>query len=115
MAMRVEPNLDVIITLTLVFMVHQQRDMGCAASMQIHQQSTTAQNDYLINEMPQEKMDQLKIPKDQTLVVRLPSNTLLKFTSYKDVSILHFRMPEDTRQAMFTFKAIEESKSAFRK
>lgn len=115
MAIRVEQDLAVVVTLTLVFMVHQQRDIGCAASMQIHQQSTTTQSDYLINEMPQEKMDQLKIPKDQTLVVRLPSNTLLKFTSYKDVSILHFRMPEDTRRAMFTFKAIEESKSAFQR
>lgn len=112
--MRVEQDLVAIITL-MIFMLHQHRDIGCAASMQIHHQSTTTQNDYLINDMPQEKMDQLKIPKDQTLVVRLPSNTLLKFTSYKDVSILHFRMPPDTRQAMFTFKAIEESKSAFRK
>ena len=46
---------------------------------------------------------------------RLPSNTLLKYTAYKDVSILHFRIPTDTRTAFFSFKAYEESKSAFRK
>lgn len=50
----------------------------------------------------------------QTPIVRLPSNTLLKYTAYKDVSILHFRVPQDTRTAMFSFKAYEESKSAFR-
>jgi len=51
----------------------------------------------------------------QIPLVRLPSNTLLKYTSYKDVSILHFRIPADTRTALFSFKAYEESKSAFRK
>uniref|UniRef100_A0A6B2E627 EGF-like domain-containing protein n=1 Tax=Phlebotomus kandelakii TaxID=1109342 RepID=A0A6B2E627_9DIPT len=51
----------------------------------------------------------------QTLLVRLPSNTLLKYTAYKDVSILHFRVPQDTRTAMFSFKAYEESKSAFQR
>ncbi|XP_037807634.1 uncharacterized protein LOC119601033 [Lucilia sericata] len=109
-----EKDFIVIITLMILMMMHQ-RDIRCEASLQIHHQSTTTQNDYLINEMPQERMDQLKIPKDQTLVVRLPSNTLLKYNSYKDVSILHFRMPPDTRRAMFTFKAIEESKSAFQR
>ncbi|XP_023298904.2 uncharacterized protein LOC111681379 isoform X1 [Lucilia cuprina] len=108
-----EKDFIVIITLLILMMMHQ-RDIRCEASLQIQHQSTT-QNDYLINEMPQERMDQLKIPKDQTLVVRLPSNTLLKYNSYKDVSILHFRMPPDTRRAMFTFKAIEESKSAFQR
>lgn len=48
-------------------------------------------------------------------LVRLPSNTLLKYTAYKDVSILHFHIPTDTRTANFNFKAYEETKSAFRK
>lgn len=48
-------------------------------------------------------------------LVRLPSNTLLKYTAYKDVSILHFVVPSDTRTALFNFKAYEETKSAFRK
>lgn len=48
-------------------------------------------------------------------LVRLPSNTLLKYTAYKDVSILHFRVPTDTRSAYFSFKANEETRSAFRK
>ncbi|XP_058062007.1 uncharacterized protein LOC131212237 [Anopheles bellator] len=46
---------------------------------------------------------------------RLPSNTLLKYTAYKDVSILHFRIPADTRTAFFSFKAYEESKGAFQR
>lgn len=46
-------------------------------------------------------------------LVRLPSNTLLKYTAYKDVSILHFIVPSDTRTAFFNFKAYEETKSAF--
>ncbi|CAO1444482.1 unnamed protein product [Diamesa hyperborea] len=46
-------------------------------------------------------------------VVRLPSNTLLKYTAYKDVSIQHFRIPIDTRSAYFSFKSYEEGKSAF--
>lgn len=49
----------------------------------------------------------------QIPLVRLPSNTLLKYTAYKDVSILHFRIPVDTQTALFSFKAYEESKSAF--
>lgn len=48
-------------------------------------------------------------------LVRLPSNTLLKYSSYKDVSILHFDVPADTRTAYFNFKAYEEAKGAFRK
>lgn len=48
-------------------------------------------------------------------IVRLPSNTLLKYTAYKDVSILHFVVPSDTQTAFFNFKAYEETKSAFRK
>lgn len=58
----------------------------------------------------QEEQQPQQIP-----LVRLPSNTLLKYTAYKDVSILHFRIPTDTRTALFSFKAYEESKSAFRK
>ena len=45
-------------------------------------------------------------------LVRLPSNTLLKYTAYKDVSIQHFLIPMDSRSAMFSFKSYEESKSA---
>lgn len=52
---------------------------------------------------------------EQIPLVRLPSNTLLKYTAYKDVSILHFDIPADTRTAYFNFKAYEETKSAFRK
>ena len=52
---------------------------------------------------------------EQIPLVRLPSNTLLKYTAYKDVSILHFVVPSDTRTAYFNFKAYEETKSAFRK
>lgn len=48
----------------------------------------------------------------QIPLVRLPSNTLLKYTAYKDVSIQHFLIPMDTRSAMFSFKSYEESKSA---
>lgn len=48
----------------------------------------------------------------QIPLVRLPSNTLLKYTAYKDVSIQHFLMPMDSRSALFSFKAYEESKSA---
>ena len=62
-----------------------------------------------------EKLDLVQLPKDQVALVRLPSNTLLKYSSYKDVSILHFRIPSDTRTAIFTFKGYEESRSAFRK
>lgn len=51
----------------------------------------------------------------QIPLVRLPSNTLLKYTAYKDVSILHFHVPADTRTAVFTFKAYEEPNSAFSK
>lgn len=58
----------------------------------------------------QAEPDQEQIP-----LVRLPSNTLLKYTAYKDVSILHFVVPSDTRTAYFNFKAYEETKSAFRK
>ena len=48
----------------------------------------------------------------QIPLVRLPSNTLLKYTAYKDVSIQHFLIPMDTRSATFSFKSNEESKSA---
>lgn len=102
-----------IIPIALLTILCNHHEIGCGASVQVHHQSS--ENDYLANELPQEKMDQLKIPKDQTLIVRLPSNTLLKYTAYKDVSILHFRIPHDTRTAFFTFKGFEESKSAFRK
>jgi hypothetical protein len=48
----------------------------------------------------------------QIPLVRLPSNTLLKYSAYKDVSIQHFLIPMDSRSAMFSFKSYEESKSA---
>lgn len=51
----------------------------------------------------------------QIPLVRLPSNTLLKYTAYKDVSIQHFLIPMDSRSALFSFKAYEESKSALSK
>lgn len=51
----------------------------------------------------------------QIPLVRLPSNTLLKYTAYKDVSIQHFLIPMDSRNVMFSFKAYEESKSALSK
>uniref|UniRef100_A0A182QQ88 EGF-like domain-containing protein n=1 Tax=Anopheles farauti TaxID=69004 RepID=A0A182QQ88_9DIPT len=54
-------------------------------------------------------------PEGQIPLERLPSNTLLKYTAYKDVSILHFRIPTDTRTAFFSFKAYEESKGAFQR
>ncbi|XP_016980533.1 uncharacterized protein LOC108045658 [Drosophila rhopaloa] len=60
-------------------------------------------------------IEELKLPEDQELVVRLPSNSLLKYTSYKDVSILHFDVPPDSRTAYFTFKAFEDPKSAFQR
>lgn len=97
----------------IITLVAQLGDIYCKASMQLQQDSV--EGDYLDYGMSQNKFNQMKIPRDQTLEVRLPSNTLLKYTSYKDVSILHFRMPSDTYRAMFTFKAFEESKGAFRK
>ncbi|XP_044251401.1 uncharacterized protein [Drosophila takahashii] len=60
-------------------------------------------------------IEEMKLPEDQELVVRLPSNSLLKYTSYKDVSILHFDVPPDSRTAYFTFKAFEDPKSAFQR
>lgn len=48
-------------------------------------------------------------------VIRLPSNSLIKYTAYRDVSILHFQVPRDTRTLHFSFRAHEEFKSAFRK
>lgn len=51
----------------------------------------------------------------QIPLVRLPSNTLLKYTAYKDVSIQHFLIPMDSRSVLFSFKAYEESKSALSK
>lgn len=65
---------------------------------------------------PQQKhSDERYRQREQIPLVRLPSNTLLKYTAYKDVSILHFHIPTDTRTAHFNFKAYEETKSAFRK
>lgn len=67
----------------------------------------------LINGLSQS--NQVNGEREQIPLVRLPSNTLLKYTAYKDVSILHFDVPADTRTAYFNFKAYEETKSAFRK
>lgn len=63
----------------------------------------------------QKPSDERYHQREQIPLVRLPSNTLLKYTAYKDVSILHFHIPTDTRTAHFNFKAYEETKSAFRK
>lgn len=73
---------------------------------------------YLQNsqEQQQEKHDireHLQQQHEQIPLVRLPSNTLLKYSAYKDVSILHFHIPTDTRTAYFSFKAYEETRSAF--
>ncbi|XP_054086827.1 uncharacterized protein LOC105219972 isoform X3 [Zeugodacus cucurbitae] len=84
---------------------------NCDARVQMHQHS--AEVDNLFNEIDLEKVDQLMTPKNQTLIVRLPLNTLLKYTDYKDISILHFKVPDDTRTAFFGFKAYEEGKSTF--
>ncbi|XP_069969173.1 uncharacterized protein [Bactrocera oleae] len=81
------------------------------ARVQIQHHSAEANN--LFDEIEQEKKDLLMIPKSHTLIVRLPLNTLLKYTAYKDISILHFKVPADTRAAFFAFKAYEEGKSVF--
>ncbi|EDW33844.1 GL21912 [Drosophila persimilis] len=73
------------------------------------------ENKYLIRELSKETPEQMNIPVDHEQIVRLPSNSLLKYTSYKDVAILHFRVPPDSRAAYFTFKAFEESKNAFQR
>ncbi|XP_017143120.1 uncharacterized protein LOC108156266 [Drosophila miranda] len=73
------------------------------------------ENKYLIRELSKETPEQMNIPVDHEQIVRLPSNSLLKYTSYKDVAILHFRVPPDSRAAYFTFKAFEESKNAFKR
>lgn len=84
---------------------------NCNARVQMHQQSVEVNN--LLNEIVKEKEDQLVKPKNQTLVLRLPLNNLFKYTAYKDISILHFKVPADTRAAFFAFKAFEEGKSTF--
>ncbi|XP_049305843.1 uncharacterized protein LOC105233177 isoform X6 [Bactrocera dorsalis] len=85
---------------------------NCDARVQMNQHS--AEGNDLIDEIDEEKKSLLMIPKSHTLVVRLPLNTLLKYTAYKDISILHFKVPADTRAAFFAFKAYEEGKSVFR-
>lgn len=104
---------NVIVVLVLSHL--SQRLCGIDANMQFNQQST--EDEYMVNEPQLEKMDQMENygREDQKLTVRLPSNSLLKYTSYKDVSILHFEVPPDSRAAHFSFKAFEESKSTFRK
>ncbi|XP_064556877.1 uncharacterized protein LOC135441260 isoform X2 [Drosophila montana] len=101
-------------TIALFTLLHiGQKIRGSDASVQFHHQSV--ENKYHLSETFQDEMEQMDSPKDQKLIVRLPSNTLLKYTSYKDVSILHFRVPLDSRAAYFSFKAFEESKSAFQR
>lgn len=102
---------NTVILLTLLYFI--QKVVSNEASVPFNQQSVEDKN--IPKEQLQEKIQHMDKPKDQKLIVRLPSNSLLKYTSYKDVSILHFRVPPDTRHAYFTFKAFEESKSAFRK
>uniref|UniRef100_A0A0K8TXK3 Transmembrane protein 8A n=1 Tax=Bactrocera latifrons TaxID=174628 RepID=A0A0K8TXK3_BACLA len=84
---------------------------NCDARVQMNQLSEEENN--LIEEIDEGKKGLLMIPKRHTLVVRLPLHTLLKYTAYKDISILHFKVPADTRAAFFAFKAYEEGKSVF--
>lgn len=102
---------NTVIPLTLLYII--QKVVSHEAGVQFGQQQSVEDKN-IPKEQLQEKIN-LEKSKDQKLIVRLPSNSLLKYTSYKDVSILHFRVPHDTRNAYFTFKAFEESKSAFRK
>lgn len=71
--------------------------------------SNTVNSTFTTSEDVQDSQQQ-QIP-----LVRLPSNTLLKYTAYKDVSIQHFLIPMDSRSVFFSFKAYEESKSALSK
>ncbi|EDV93871.1 uncharacterized protein LOC6564405 [Drosophila grimshawi] len=101
-------------TIVLLMLLHiGQKFYGSEASVQFDH--PTVDNELNLSEAHQNKMKQVDLPTDQKLIVRLPSNTLLKYTSYKDVSILHFRVPSDSRAAYFTFKATEESKSSFQR
>ncbi|XP_030245650.1 uncharacterized protein LOC108649959 [Drosophila navojoa] len=98
---------NAIVLLILLYIGQEMRSSD--ASVRFHQESH--ENKFHLGE----QIEQLDTPKDQQLTVRLPSNTLLKFGAYKDVSILHFRVPLDTRTAYFSFKAFEESKSSFQR
>ncbi|XP_004524302.1 uncharacterized protein LOC101456267 isoform X1 [Ceratitis capitata] len=98
--------------LILLIIATYHQNSNCDAHVSIHQRS--AEEDYFANDMEQDTTKQLLVPKDHKLVERLPLNILQKYTSYKDVSILHFRVPQDTRTAAFAFKAYEETKSSFR-
>ncbi|XP_017873944.1 PREDICTED: uncharacterized protein LOC108621256 [Drosophila arizonae] len=98
---------NAIVLLILLYIGQKMRSSD--ASVQFHHESH--ENKYNLGE----QIEQIETPKDQKLTVRLPSNTLLKYGAYKDVSILHFRVPLDTRVAYFSFKAFEESKSAFQR
>ncbi|XP_046866091.1 uncharacterized protein LOC26529325 [Drosophila willistoni] len=107
-------NRSFVYPAVIVVVLHITLQLRCIdSSIQMQQQSV--ENEYTTYEQPQEKMEQMKTIKDQKLIVRLPSNSLLKYTSYKDVSILHFRMPQDSRTAIFSFKAFEESKGTFQR
>lgn len=75
------------------------------------QQQYERQEQHYQHQMQHEKHEQQQ--HEEIPLVRLPSNTLLKYTAYKDVSILHFHIPTDTRTAYFSFKAYEETRSAF--
>lgn len=79
--------------------------------------SSQQQNSFNVNSNRSSKSGSSEVFEEQQNghqipLVRLPSNTLLKYTAYKDVSIQHFLIPMDTRSAMFSFKSNEESKSA---
>ncbi|ALC46842.1 CG13654 [Drosophila busckii] len=101
-------------TVVLVALLYLSQQFSCNDSNQFHEDAEQ-QNAYHISESQQDKTEKMEVPKDQKLIVRLPSNTLMKYTSYKDVSILHFHVPMDSRDAYFTFKAFEEAKSAFQR
>lgn len=52
---------------------------------------------------------------DLKLVTRLPKNPLMRYNSYADVMILHFKVPEDTINAVFLFKVKDTPTSFLRK
>ncbi|KAH8366799.1 hypothetical protein KR200_011380, partial [Drosophila serrata] len=104
------PNYSPLVVFMLLLIDHRLIIVG--SSFQVLQSSSEK---YLNYEPMQGKVEDLKLPEDRELVVRLPSNSLLKYTSYKDVSILHFNVLQDTRTAYFTFKAYEDPKSAFQR
>ncbi|KAH8294044.1 hypothetical protein KR054_007710, partial [Drosophila jambulina] len=104
------PNYSPLVVFMLLLIDHRLIIVG--SSFQVLENPS---DKYLNYEPMQGRVEDLKLPEDREVVVRLPSNSLLKYTSYKDVSILHFNVQQDTRTAYFTFKAYEDPKSAFQR